>query len=214
MRACREDTSTTRRLKPRKRITARLFGRAVRIAGWAAVLGFATPMVVDSDNPDAASALRVGSVLRAAERAHAFAEAPSSSQSSGAQLNWSDAKPPAASAPRQTSFNDDNYRPRSDVNVVPPPAEQYWHGGAPRYVQAEPVVRHERWEWPGADRKPQRGRFEWVEQNGAITYASVCRNYQRGSILYRDCRKGAKRAFAQMCSKYKPACHAANNFMP
>lgn len=131
------------------------------------------------------------------------------------QLYWSDEKPARASRPRQTSFDDSNYRPRSDVNLVAPPDDLYWYEGrAPGYAAAEPVVRQGAWEWLGADRKRQHGRFEWEEREGAIQYASVCRNYRRGSLLYRDCRKGAKRAFAQMCNRHKPACHAANNFMP
>lgn len=162
----------------------------------------------------AALLLGVSPALQAAEGPGTHTDVSTANRSGVAQLSWGEAKPPAASTPRQTSFNDDNYQPRGDVNVMPAPTEQYWYDGVPRYAQAEPVVRHESWEWVGADRKRQHGRFEWLEQDGAIVYASVCRNHRRGSILYRDCRKGAKRAFARMCSRYKPACHAANNFMP
>lgn len=47
--------------------------------------------------------------------------------------------------------------------------------------------------------------FEW---------GSVCRNYRSGSLEYRDCRKGAKVAFKNMCGSYRPACAAENGFRP
>jgi hypothetical protein len=133
----------------------------------------------------------------------------------GAELVWSDKQQPAAKGPRQTSFDNTNYRPPASVNVIQPPTESYWPGAdAPRYASREQQVRHDAWAWESANHERQHGRFEWIERDGAINYSSVCQNYRKGSIIYRDCRKGAKQAFARLCSSYKPACHAANNFMP
>ena len=207
MKAHREDAST----RLRSQFKASAIGMAALVA---LELVFARPMMIELDSLNTDHLLRVTPALQAAARQETCSGTPASEPSGVAQLSWGETNAPAATARRQTSFSDDNYQPRSDVNVMPAPTEQYWYGGMPRYAQAEEVVRQEPWEWLGADRKRQHGRFEWVEQNGAINYASVCRNYRRGSILYRDCRKGAKRAFARMCSSYRPACHAANNFMP
>lgn len=171
-----------------------------------------TPIAIDPGSPPGVL-FHVVPKLHAAEQ-ESLSDTAIAKGHGVARLSWDEPNRPAATAPRQTSFNDDNYRPRSDVNVMPAPAAQYWNEGLPRYAQPEPIVRQEPWVWLGADGKRQQGKFEWVERNGAIDYASVCRNYRRGSIPYRDCRKGAKRAFAQICSRYKPACHAANNFMP
>lgn len=132
-----------------------------------------------------------------------------------AELVWSEQPAPAAKRNRQTSFDETNYRPAASVNLIPPPAETYWPGAeAARYASSEQLLRQDSWEWLSANRTRVNGRFEWIERDGAISYASVCQNYRKGSIIYRDCRKGAKQAFARMCSSYKPACHAANNFMP
>lgn len=187
---------------------------ATAMATVAAVATLLAAPAMDLRNQGGDLLIWINPALYAGERPDSHAEIPNSAPPGAAQLSWSKEQDPAAVTPRQTSFNDDNYQPRSDVNVLPPPTEQYWYSGGSRYAQAEQVVRKEPWEWLGADRKRHKGRFEWVEHNGAINYASVCRNYQRGSILYRDCRKGAKRTFARMCDHYKPACHAANNFMP
>ena len=207
MKAHREDAPTLQR--------SQFKTSAIGIAALVALeLVFARPIAINLYNHGTPLPLRVSPALHAAERSDTYTDMSTSEQSGVARLSWGGAEPPAATTRRQTSFSDDNYQPRSDVNVMPAPTEQYWYGGVPRYAQAEQMVRHESWEWLGADRKHQQGRFEWVEQNGAINYASVCRNYRRGSTPYRDCRKGAKLAFARMCSRYKPACHAANNFMP
>ena len=195
----------------RSRFKASLIGMAALMA---LELVFAGQITIEFNSPGTAPLIRVSPALQAAARPEAYSDTPAPEASDGAQLSWGKAKAPATTTRRQTSFSDDNYQPRSDVNVMPAPMEQYGYGSVPRYAQAEQVVRQDAWEWLGADRKHQQGRFEWVELNGAINYASVCRNYQRGSIPYRDCRKGAKLAFARMCSRYKPACHAANNFMP
>ncbi len=119
---------------------------------------------------------------------------------------------------RQTSFNDDNYTPRPIANTMPPPPARYYAASSSSNTHKRPVSRQTHlspWSWENGHNKQRvGGSFEWTVVNGQIDYNSVCQNYKRGSLIYRDCRKGAKVAFKQICSRYKPACAAANNFMP
>lgn len=127
------------------------------------------------------------------------------------------AQPINKQAPKQTVFNDSNYIPRGAINSMPPPPQIAYNQQAPRQQ-----IRHSNrqthsayWEWDtGHNKKKVWGQFQWVESNGSIEWGSVCQNYRRGSIEYRDCRKGAKVALINMCGRYKPACMAENGFRP
>ncbi|MBC8650700.1 hypothetical protein GYM54_07965 [Pseudomonas sp. MTM4] len=119
---------------------------------------------------------------------------------------------------RQTSFNDDNYTPRPIANTMQPPPARYYAASSSSNTHKRPVSRQPHlspWSWGNGHNKQRvGGRFAWTVVNGQIDYNSVCQNYKRGSLIYRDCRKGAKVAFKQMCDQYQPACAAENNFMP
>ena len=60
----------------------------------------------------------------------------------------------------------------------------------------------------------------WQVNGNDIDHSSVCSNYRRGSIDYRECRKGAKRWFKDQCIKNSDAdarsryCSAASSFSP
>ncbi|MFC3606896.1 hypothetical protein [Stutzerimonas tarimensis] len=132
-----------------------------------------------------------------------------------ATLSWAPAAQADAPPARQTVFNDQNYaHDPSRINTLHSTPVRYT--GETRSQQRAPVVRTltDSWNWTDGKRRRIGGRFEWIEQDGQIDYSSVCRNYERGSLIYRDCRKGAKARFAELCGRHKPACHAANNFMP
>lgn len=135
-----------------------------------------------------------------------------------AKIEWEQVEEPAyqAPAPKQTSFSDENYRPRTVNTYTPPPSQQIAYNQPEKPKQApQRLTRTERWRWEnGYEKKPINGLFEYVVVNGAIEWGSVCQNYQKGSLIYRDCRKGAKVAFKNMCNRYKPACRAENGFMP
>lgn len=45
----------------------------------------------------------------------------------------------------------------------------------------------------------------WEVQDNRINYGSVCGNHRRGSIEYRECRKGAKQWFKNTCIELKNA---------
>lgn len=115
-----------------------------------------------------------------------------------------------ASTPRQTAFNEHNYQPRPIVNRLP--AVRLPTGEQPRQRQ-QTVTRSAKWSWKTRDGSI-RGTFKWRESDGRIDYASVCMNERRGSLRYRDCRKGAKVAFANLCRERRDpaACHAENNY--
>ncbi|MBV2133372.1 hypothetical protein KRX52_11260 [Pseudomonas sp. MAP12] len=118
------------------------------------------------------------------------------------------------SPPRQTAFDENNYQPREIVNRLPPPPA----AATTRTTRSPPtktVTRSAKWSWRSRQ-VVERGTFQWREHNGRIDYASVCMNEQAGSLRYRDCRRGAKPAFAKLCKARRDsaACHAQNNYSP
>lgn len=121
------------------------------------------------------------------------------------------ADPPRAS--RQTEFNENNYRPREIVNRLPPPPPVAKPKRSP--APAKAVTRSAKWTWKSRQ-TVERGTFKWRERNGRIDYASVCMNEKPGSLRYRDCRRGAKVAFARLCRERRDpaACRAQNNYSP
>jgi hypothetical protein len=123
----------------------------------------------------------------------------------------SHAGPAPEAPPRQTEFNEHNYRPRQIVNRLPPPPRSAYQ--QPRPPQVRETTRSARWAWK--DRETfERGTFQWRESDGRIDSGSVCMNETRGSLRYRSCRKGAKEAFAKLCRERRDpaACHAQNNY--
>lgn len=144
--------------------------------------------------------------------------APQQRQLTQEEIDWFDKRTAEAMQPRQTSFNDDNYTPRPIANTMQPPPARYYAASSSGNTQKRPVSRQTHlspWSWENGHNKQRAGgRFQWQVVNDQIDFSSVCQNYKRGSLIYRDCRKGAKVAFKQMCSRYQPACAAANNFMP
>lgn len=144
--------------------------------------------------------------------------APQQRQLSQEEIQWFEERTAEAIQSRQTSFNDDNYVPRPAENTIQPPPARYYSASSTIGTRKRSISRETRlsnWSWENIhDKRRIDGKFEWTVINNKIDYNSVCQNYQRGSLVYRDCRKGAKVAFKNMCSQYEPACAAANNFMP
>lgn len=122
----------------------------------------------------------------------------------------------ALATERQTEFNDDNYQPRGAINITP--------GLKVKKNQRKPAttakpgpLRSVKWQWEGtgfsSKRKSQgktNGVFYYQISNRSINSSSLCDNYTAGSLIYRDCRKAAKRYFTEQCSSQFPeACGAA-----
>lgn len=60
--------------------------------------------------------------------------------------------------------------------------------------------------------------IRWKERNGEIIYETVCSNYKKGSIIYRNCRAGAQQYFREKChnsdDKRNKFCTAESNYNP
>lgn len=111
--------------------------------------------------------------------------------------------PPA----RQTDYNDHNYTPRGAENVV---SSESLRNSSAYQRASEPAqsasysrsVEHEgHWidKWSGG----ARYYAEWTAVNNYIESTSVCANHKRGSIDYRECRKGAKQYFHEQCKAWR-----------
>lgn len=146
-------------------------------------------------------------------------------------LFWSDLDVGKAPA-KQTDFNDSNYVPRQPQNIVSTEAlrnsEAYRRQASAPATKTVRVEHDAQWvdKWSGG------GSYlaEWASINNRIDSTSVCANHKRGSIDYRECRKGAKQFFKAQCrawdEKYEDAgsdwsyrmreryCSAASSFSP
>lgn len=117
---------------------------------------------------------------------------------------------------KQVIFNDHNYIPKPAANTYQSALVESVSGErlAKRQLKRR-ATRSARWEWKnGYEKKRIRGSFEWVEIDGEIDLSSICQNYKSGSLIYRDCRKGAKVSLNNMCNSHKPACYAGRNMTP
>lgn len=125
----------------------------------------------------------------------------------------------AETAGKQRVFNDENYQPRGAYNSLPPPPAESFYRRSP--ATGKPVASKAfkvNWTWNSHSfsnqrktRKPSsKGVFHYQLVNNRIDTSSVCNNYPTGSLLYRDCRKAAKKYFNDQCSsKFAAACVAA-----
>lgn len=103
--------------------------------------------------------------------------------------------------PKQTVYNDSNYRPQKPANTYTPPAP-HRVVSAPQQTQQRQTNRANRertskWikSWNGGTNY----LAEWLSVNNHIDGFSVCANHRRGSIDYRECRKAAKQHFHEQC---------------
>lgn len=103
--------------------------------------------------------------------------------------------------PKQTVYNDSNYRPQKPDNTYTPPAS-HRVVSAPQQTQQRQTNRTNRertskWikSWNGGTNY----LAEWLSVNNHIDGSSVCANHRRGSIDFRECRKAAKQYFHEQC---------------
>lgn len=102
---------------------------------------------------------------------------------------------------RQTDFNDHNYTPRQPDNVVSMEGVRqslaYQQPNQQATTRRRSIEKDARWieKWSGG------GSYyaTWTIVNNYIDNGSVCDNHKRGSIDYRECRKGAKQFFKAEC---------------
>lgn len=133
-----------------------------------------------------------------------------------------------ANAAKQKAFNDSNYTPKQPMNTYSPPT--YKEVASQSQSQTRRVQRERDGQWIDKWSGGARYYAEWEIINNYIENTSVCANHRRGSIDYRECRKGAKQFFKEQCkgwcdryqSDRKPwgdlmkqrYCSAASNFNP
>ncbi len=126
---------------------------------------------------------------------------------------------PAFAGDKGNNFNDENYQPRGAYNSLPPPARTSVKAGNKTSVPApasKPVKVS--WQWDShrfSNPKNKKGQghsgvFYYRVVNQRIDTGSLCDNYNKGSLIYRDCRKAAKQHFNEQCSsRFAAACAAA-----
>ena len=122
---------------------------------------------------------------------------------------------------RQTVFNENNYQPTGAINTVKmqtPRYNQYQQSARSNSSNRETVTRNHEvyWHWPSVqnNRKGERGYFYYKEVNGKIDTRPICSNFKKGSLIYRDCRKAAKKYFNDNCSTHNRAACTASNMAP
>lgn len=151
------------------------------------------------------------------------------------QLFWDDVneRNRQQAQPKQTVYNDTNYIPNGATNVVDMEAvrqsEAYRNPTAAASRSSRNNIEQSgAWvdKWSGG----AHYYAEWTVFNNYIDETSVCANHKRGSIDYRECRKGAKQFFKAECRSWegrwksdrKPSsdhikqryCSAASSFNP
>ena len=125
---------------------------------------------------------------------------------------------------RQTSFSDSNYKPRPIANTYPAAKYQQLAAATPepsKKAKPSPRREHESHAVMGWDNKVYYAAWEVIDN--VIVGGSVCANYKKGSFQYRECRKGAKQFFHEVCRSSGTArterlrqryCSAASGFNP
>lgn len=118
---------------------------------------------------------------------------------------------------RQTEFSDRNYQPSRQVNTsapISPSASRTPPARERRVIQS----RSEKVTWTSARGTEQEYRVYYEYDGTHVTFASVCSNYRKGSIDYRNCRKAARQWFGTRCNSSNASgrmyCHADNAFRP
>ncbi|HBO2746283.1 TPA: hypothetical protein L4I54_006073 [Pseudomonas aeruginosa] len=128
-------------------------------------------------------------------------------QKTSEELFWEsvNARNHQQSQPKQTVYNDSNYKPQKPANTYTPPAP-HRVVSAPQQTQQRQTNRANRertskWikSWNGGTNY----LAEWLSVNNHIDGSSVCANHRRGSIDYRECRKAAKQYFHEQCKVWR-----------
>lgn len=140
--------------------------------------------------------------------AYDFDEPVSPPKQTPEQLFWDDvnARNREQPQPKQTVYNDTNYVPKDAANVVSMEAvrqsEAYRNPTTSSSQKSRnSIERTGAWvdKWSGG----ARYYAEWTIINNYIDDTSVCANHKRGSIDYRECRKGAKQFFKEECRSWE-----------
>ncbi|MNZ33180.1 hypothetical protein D3C78_505210 [compost metagenome] len=140
--------------------------------------------------------------------AYQFDEPASQPQQTAEQQFWNSVneRNRQQAQPKQTDYNDSNYVPKGAANVVSMEgvrqSEAYRNSAQRAEAATSNSIEHTgHWvdKWSGG------GSYyaEWTVINNYIDGTSVCANHKRGSIDYRECRKGAKQYFKEQCQSWE-----------
>ncbi|BGD51749.1 hypothetical protein BH591_27235 [Pseudomonas aeruginosa] len=125
-------------------------------------------------------------------------------QSAAEEMFWANIKQKEAerrSQAKQTDYNDSNYTPRTPDNIVSMrgvrESSAYQNPVQRKNTSHKAIEKYRVWikSWDGGTRY----HAAWTVINNYIDGGSVCGNHRRGSIEYRECRKGAKQHFKNEC---------------
>ncbi|MCY1365244.1 hypothetical protein D9M69_520830 [compost metagenome] len=132
---------------------------------------------------------------------------------------------------KQTDYNDQNYTPRQPDNVVSMEGVRQSSAYQQPVQQKATSRKTVEKETHGIPKWDGGGYIaSWTVVDNYIDGGTVCGNYKRGSIDYRECRKGAKQFFKNECRAWgerwenhreprndrmkQRYCSAANSFSP
>lgn len=130
---------------------------------------------------------------------------PVSQPQSHASIQWTEEEKARAIASSQNVFNDKNYTPKQPASTYTPPAT-HRIAQAPQQTQQRQAKRSRREHTVTAIRSwdgKTTYSAAWEAVDNRIDGRSVCANYRRGSIEYRECRKGAKQYFHEECRTWR-----------
>ncbi len=158
-----------------------------------------------------------------------------SNQPTAEEMFWSSVKQQETERKariKQTDFNDNNYTPRQPDNVVSMEgvrqSSAYQQPTQRTTTRPRTIEKDTQWVWKWSG----GGAYlaSWNIVDNYIDGRTVCGNHKRGSIDYRECRKGAKQFFKNECRDWEKRwddyrdsrsnrmkqryCLAANSFSP
>lgn len=131
-------------------------------------------------------------------------EEPDPNQPTAEEIFWSDVEQQEAERKariKQTDFNDNNYTPRQPDNLVSMEGvrQSSAYQQPPQQITTRRRTVEKDGEWIDKWSGGARYYATWTIMNNYIDGTSVCANHKRGSIDYRECRKGAKQFFKEQC---------------
>ncbi|WP_150276090.1 hypothetical protein [Halopseudomonas salina] len=121
---------------------------------------------------------------------------------------------------RQTTFNDTNYMPPKQVNIIQSVPVESTRRSTRTRAQGLSGSKAASILWEDARGNTSRWKTTFDFHNNRIDNSSFCLNLGKGSLSYRDCRKGAQQWLKGQCRSSgsisdewrRMYCHAYSNF--
>lgn len=101
---------------------------------------------------------------------------------------------------KQTVFNDDNYEPKPTINSLPPVEARQRN---PQTRRVSPGISGTKYPVYVTWEDARNRQYSWMTHldygNSKIDTWSICSNLRKGSIEYRNCRKGGRDWLRNKC---------------